>query len=358
MTFVIAAAGTGGHVFPGLAVGEALVDQGVSPDEVLYVGGDRLEAKVYPERGFPFLSLELQGLQRSLTTANLRIPSVVRRARWAIEGSMREHRSRVALGMGGYVTIPLGLAARRSGIPLMVAEQNAIAGLANRVAHRWAKRSFTAFPQTRGLREAEWVGNPVRRSLSDFDRSALRGTSLQRYELEGDRPILGVFGGSLGAGVINEAVSKMARNWDSGQIEVLHLTGPQHLDDMLERPSSPEFGWHRLPFEDEMAYFYAACDLAIARAGGGVAELTATATPAVLVPGSFGSTGHQDANAAFLSSSGAAVVVEEPRISGLGEVVADLLFDEVKLAEMANKARSIARPEAARVIAAAMVQAT
>ena len=125
MTFLIAAAGTGGHVFPGLAVGEALVDRGVVRSDVLYVGGNRLEATVCPAEGFPFLEVDIRGLRRSLTPSNLGLPVVVRRASKAISGAIDDRQIRAVLGLGGYVTIPTGMAARRSRVPLFLAEQNA-----------------------------------------------------------------------------------------------------------------------------------------------------------------------------------------------------------------------------------------
>ena len=126
MTFAIAAAGTGGHVFPGLAVGEALMSRGVPRESILYVGGDRLEAEIYPGAGFPFLPVEIRGLQRSMTTRNLTLPRVVWRARDAIEEAIGRRGIEVVLGMGGYVTIPAALATRRARVSLFVAEQNAL----------------------------------------------------------------------------------------------------------------------------------------------------------------------------------------------------------------------------------------
>ena len=170
MTFLIAAAGTGGHVFPGLAVGEALLARGIPKESILYVGGDRLEKTVYPDAGFPFLQVEVRGLQRSMTMRNLSLPRVVWRARDAINAAIEERGVKVVLGMGGYVTIPAALATRSSESVLIVAEQNAGGGLANRIASRWATRIFTSFPDTEGLKRGEWVGNPVRQALSSLDR--------------------------------------------------------------------------------------------------------------------------------------------------------------------------------------------
>ncbi|MGH8946036.1 MAG: UDP-N-acetylglucosamine--N-acetylmuramyl-(pentapeptide) pyrophosphoryl-undecaprenol N-acetylglucosamine transferase [Acidimicrobiia bacterium] len=357
MSYLIAAAGTGGHVFPGLSVAEALVDLGAHRDQVLFVGGDRLESEVYPAAGYPFLRLDVRGLRRRLTPANMTLPLVVLRARHRIKTTIRERGVKVAMGMGGYVTIPAGWAAASEGLVFMNAEQNAEAGLANRVAARWASRTFGAFPVTRGLPGAEWVGNPVRREFRDFDREELRPNAMSRYGLSGERPVLGVFGGSLGARTLNVAVSEMVATWDGPEMEVVHLTGREASGIDRDRRASGGVSWVRIGFEAEMASFYAACDLVVARAGGAVAELTATATPAVLVPGRFGSGGHQAANARVLTKAGATATVPEEAIDDLPRVVGSLIGDHRTLAEMRAAAAAVARPNAAVDIAAAMMEA-
>jgi UDP-N-acetylglucosamine--N-acetylmuramyl-(pentapeptide) pyrophosphoryl-undecaprenol N-acetylglucosamine transferase len=347
MTFAIAAAGTGGHVFPGLAVGEALVASGTPREDVLFIGGKRLEASVYPEAGFPFLSVELMGLQRRMTAENLRIPLVVKRAVDRIASELEDRRTGVVLGLGGYVTVPTGLAARRLGVPLCVSEQNAHAGLANRLMSRLAVRSFGAFPETEGMRAAEWVGNPVRASvLTPVTPQEARSG----YGLALDRPVLGVFGGSLGAGALNDAVEAHLDQWLAAGIQVLHLVGARN-EELVARAVP---GWTVVPFEDRMERFYAACDLVIARAGGAVAELTATATPSILVPGTFGSGGHQLANARALEAAGAGVVLAEGDIARLGGLASELVSDDEVLVSMAVAARSLAKPHAAANISAVL----
>lgn len=356
MTYAIAAAGTGGHVYPGLAVGEALVDAGVPKEQILFVGGDRLEASVYPESGFPFLGTVLKGLNRSKPWQAVSLPGVVRKARNTIAAEFNKRSTRVVLGMGGYVTVPSGMAAKRSGSVLMLAEQNADAGLANRVAARWASRTFVSFPDTRGLEDGEWAGNPVRRDLAAFDREALQSEAHGRYSLDPNRPTLGVFGGSLGAGVINEAVSSLVAEW-SGPLQVVHLGGASHVEALMGLNSAASVVWRRIGFEDRMDLFYAASDLVVARSGGGVAELTATGTPAVLVPGEFGSAGHQHANAKFLVEAGAACLVSQDQIDDLQVVVRETLFDPAALKAMSLAAKRISRPKAASTIAHAMLEA-
>lgn len=356
MTFLIAAAGTGGHVFPGLAVGEALLSLGVSRDDVVYVGGDRLEATVYPDEGFRFVGVELAGLKRSLTLDNVRIPAVVLKARSAIGAEIDAAGVKVVLGMGGYVTIPTGLAARKRRIPFFNAEQNAEAGLANKLSARWARKSFVSFADTGGLPDGVWVGNPVRRAFWDFDRSSLRPSALEHFGIPKGIPVIGVFGGSLGAGAINEAVASMLATWNGPEVGVVHLTGDSHLEAMTALGATDAVHWVRRGFEQRMELFYASSDLVIARAGGAVAELTATATPSVLVPGEFGSGGHQEGNARALQRAGASVIVAQDSLDDLLSTLAALITDSAGLAAMSAATAAIARPEAARTIARTMME--
>jgi UDP-N-acetylglucosamine--N-acetylmuramyl-(pentapeptide) pyrophosphoryl-undecaprenol N-acetylglucosamine transferase len=358
MTFLVAAAGTGGHVFPGLAVGEALVDKGVPRSDVLFVGGSRLEARVYPEEGFPFLELELRGLRRSLSLENLALPLIYKRARDRVVLAIGERDVRAVLGMGGYVTIPVGLAARRLRVPFFNSEQNANAGLANKVAARWARRTFGSFPETSGLPGAEWVGNPVREPFWHYDREALRPIGLTHYGLDPDVPVLGVVGGSLGAGLLNQAVIDLLGEWEGPDIQVVHLTGERFYAEISELDASSRVKWVRLGFEPAMEVFYSVTDLVIARAGGAVAELTATGTPAILVPGDFGSGGHQVGNARFVTGAGAAVTIPEAMMSAsLADTVRSTLLSSDTLSTMRLRAKRIAKPNAAHTIADVLIGA-
>lgn len=357
MSYLIAAAGTGGHVFPGLAVGEALIEKGIPRDDIVFVGGDRLEKVIYPAEGFPFFEVAVRGLRRELDWGNLTVPIVVMRARRRIRELIGERGVKVVLGMGGYVTIPSAMAAASAGIAFMNAEQNAEAGLANRIAARWATRTFGAFPVTGRLPDAEWVGNPVRRPFWEFDREALRPRALEHYGLTGEHPVLGVVGGSLGARTLNVAISELTAEWEGPLLQIVHLTGPSAHGIPPQPEASDAVSWHRIGFEEQMELFYAAADLAVARAGGAVAELTATGTPAILIPGRFGSGRHQRENAAFLASAGASVTISEEEIAGLTAVVSSLIGDDSKLSAMRESAEAVAKPRAAVEIALAMMEA-
>ena len=355
MTYLIAAAGTGGHVFPGLAVGEALVDLGVPRSDVLYVGGSRLESRVYPNEGFPFLQVEIRGLRRSLAISNLTLPAVVVRARSRIAAAIEDRGIGVVLGMGGYITIPTALAAKRAGSTFMIAEQNAHAGLANRLTARWATERFGSFPRTIGI-DATWVGNPVRKALWDFDRVKLAQLGRERYGLEDGVPTLGILGGSLGARAINNATSSMVESWSGPRLQVVHLTGTAHEEEMSALQHNERLTWVRKGFEESIEGFYAVCDLVVARAGGGVAELAAAALPVIVVPGSFGSVGHQSENASQFEEAGMAIVLAEEDLSNLSEVVEATLFNHERLGRMSAAAAAFSRPRAAHHIAGAMLE--
>ncbi|MGI8517847.1 MAG: UDP-N-acetylglucosamine--N-acetylmuramyl-(pentapeptide) pyrophosphoryl-undecaprenol N-acetylglucosamine transferase [Acidimicrobiia bacterium] len=351
MTILIAAAGTGGHVFPGLAVGEALVALGVAQDSVVFVGGRRLEAEVYPTAGFPFIPLQLAGLTRSFALSNLALPAVVRRAARAVARILDERSVASVLGLGGYVTVPVALALRRRSVPLFLAEQNAQAGLANRFCSRWAKRVFTSFPHTAGLKRQEWVGNPIRASLSAFNRSVLRPTARQHFGIADDQTVVGVMGGSLGAALLNRVAQQLADTKPA--YTILNLAGLAHANEQERLAAAAASPWIVRGFETRIELFYAAIDVVVARAGGVVAEYTATATPAILIPGGFGSGEHQWANARAVAKTGAAIVVSEDELERVPALVQAALGQR---AEMAAATATLARPQAALDIAEALLQ--
>jgi UDP-N-acetylglucosamine--N-acetylmuramyl-(pentapeptide) pyrophosphoryl-undecaprenol N-acetylglucosamine transferase len=324
---------------------------------VLYIGGDRLESEVYPGAGFPYLMVELRGLKRRLALSNLGIPRLVVAASRAIAAELGARQSKVLLGLGSYISVPSALAARRRSIPLLLHEQNANAGLANRAMSRLANRVFGSFPRTAGLAKAEWVGNPIRPRLAGFDRARLRPEALRRYGLEHTRGVIGIVGGSLGAGVLNEAAGRVAAVAANHRFGLIHLTGRAH-EYALRAVAEAYPEWRTIGFEEHMEFVYAACDLVIARSGGAVAELTATTTPSILVPGGFGSGGHQTANAKVLVEAGAALLLAEQEIDRLSDIVGSLLSEPARLEAMAVGCKALARPDAASVIAQHMIKSS
>ena len=353
MSYAIAAAGTGGHVYPGLAVAEQLVEAGVAKRHILFLGGDRMEADIVPQEGYAYFRLELQGLVRSLSPRNLRLPGIVWRAARAASGELTARRIRTVLCMGGYVTVPVAVAAKRLGIRLYVHEQNVEAGLANRLVGRWADSCFVSYPETRGL-DGTAIGYPLRADLAHLDKRSTRPAAIRWYGLEEGAPIVGIVGGSQGSVAINEAVSRMAASWQGPPLQIVHLAGPGRRQDVSVAEDAPSVARVVLGFENRMDLFYSACDVVIGRAGGGLMEAAVTGTPSILVPGSFGGR-HQLANAEAMAGAGGAALLDESGLDSLGELVRALLEDEPQRVRMSQAAMSIARPGAAALLADVML---
>ena len=357
MTYAFAAAGTGGHVFPALAVADALVADGVPRDEIVFFGGDRMEAKTVPEHGFEFVEVELRGLKRSLSTSNLGIPRVVAKARQVMADEMRSRATKACIVFGGYVSVPAAMAANKVGAHLFVQEQNAKPGLATRMVARRAERVFVGFAAARSqLKHAELTGNPLRPVFSRFDRAALRSEALERYDIPGDIPVLGILGGSLGAKVLNDVAGALAMAIDPDHFAIVHLTGRSHHEEIQQAASKSALLWKPIPFEDRMELFYAVSDLVLSRAGAmTINELTATGTPAVVVPLGLGT--NQAANVLELEAAGGLVQVPQAQIDQVPIVIDQLIVDRARREAMAAVMASHGRPAAARVIADALIEA-
>ncbi|MDJ0664909.1 MAG: UDP-N-acetylglucosamine--N-acetylmuramyl-(pentapeptide) pyrophosphoryl-undecaprenol N-acetylglucosamine transferase [Acidimicrobiia bacterium] len=357
MTYAFAAAGTGGHVFPALAVADALVASGVDPNEIVFFGGDRMEAKTVPAAGYDFVPVELRGLKRSLSLQNLGIPRVVWNARSEMRDEMQQRATKACIVFGGYVSVPAAMAARKVGASLFVQEQNAKAGLANRFVARWADRVFVGFTAARSqLKKAEFTGNPLRPVFAQFDREAMRDEARDRYGIPDERPVLGVLGGSLGAKILNEVAEALALSMEPDHLAIVHLTGRAHHAEIEEKAERAAIVWRPVAFEDRMEQFYAASDLVLSRAGAlTINELAATGTPAVVVPLGLGT--NQAANALELEAAGGLVQIPQTQIDQVPIVIDQLIMDRARRTAMGTVMASHGRPAAARVIAAALREA-
>ena len=354
MTYVIAAAGTGGHVNPGLAVAEALTERGVDRGDILFIGGDRFEVEAVPRAGYSFVGFELTRLRRSLAPENLKIPAVLRRTSATMAHEIRRAGGRVVLGMSGYVTVPAAMAARRAGLPFVLQEQNAHPGIAARFAAGRAVKTFLGLPgKAEDLPRSLLVGNPLRSHIATFDRRALRDPARRNYGVDDSSPVLGVLGGSQGARVLNEAVARISESAD-GIGSIIHLTGTAAFEQVARRAARSSLPWVCLPYEPRMEHFYAAADLILCRAGAmTVSELAATASPSLLVP--LARVG-QVWNAQALGGVGGAEVVAEGDVGSLPERINALFADDRGRAAMSRAARSTARPNAARTIADYLIE--
>ena len=352
MRVVIAGGGTAGHVNPALALAHAL-----RGDEVSFIGTERgLEARMVPENGFPFTSIDVAGFDRAKPYA---FPAVAVRAAGAIRqsrASLARTAPDVVVGMGGYVSLPVALAARTRGIPLVLHEQNIVLGLANRVAKRFATRVAVSFEETlvtAGPR-AVYTGNPIAADLAHLDRNTVRAAAYEQFGLRPDRRTILIFGGSLGAHTLNVAGYELAVDWkDRTDVQIFHISGRKGLMIMGSTPPDVSGIMRHADYVDDMKLAYAVADLAICRGGATtVAELCATGLPAIIVPYPHHRDRQQERHGRVLEGTGAAVVVPDAGATAerLGAVVDDLLSGD-HLARMAAAARSLGRPDAAEDLA-------
>jgi UDP-N-acetylglucosamine--N-acetylmuramyl-(pentapeptide) pyrophosphoryl-undecaprenol N-acetylglucosamine transferase len=355
---VIAGGGTAGHVFPALAVAGALAEHGA---DVRFVGTERgLEASLVPAAGFPFTAVEARPFVRKASPAALRAPIAilrsVRRCRPLVESAD------VVLGMGGYASGPVVLAAIRSRRPIVLHEQNAVPGLANRMFARFARSTALSFGEAAQFlsRRAKPVvtGNPVREEILRVarERVSLAGEAADELELDEERRTIVVFGGSQGALHIDRTViGACALLRDRGDLQVLVLTGRAHFDQVSSSlPSAGDLLVRALPFLDRMELAYAIADLVVSRAGATtIAELTVCGVPSLLIPYPYATARHQEANARAVQRAGGASVLLDEQLTP--EVLADrmlsLVDHEERLLSMAERATAFGRPDAAQRVA-------
>lgn len=342
---LITAGGTGGHVFPALAVAEQLRGAGVP---VVWLGTRRgLEAELVPAAGIPVEWLSVVGLRGTGPGRLVTAPLMLVRALLQALAVLNRLRPRLVLGMGGFVSGPGGVAARLLGIPLLIHEQNAIAGTTNRWLARLAKRVLQALPDT--FPNAETVGNPVRATIA-----ALPSPSERFASRHGPVRLL-VLGGSQGARALNQLVpAALARLATDRRPEVRHQAGGRMLEEARAAYQVSDVEVRLEPFIEDMAQAYGWADLVLSRAGAlTVAELAAAGVGAVLVPFPHAVDDHQTANARFLERAGAARLLPQTELDAqrLAAVLDELLGDRDRLLAMAEAARGQARPDAAEQVA-------
>jgi len=354
---VVAGGGTAGHVLPGVAIARALVDRGVveAPEEVRMVGSRRgIERSLVPAAGFPLVLLPGRGIQRRLTPANVGAVLGLLAAFLRAVLLLLRRRPRVVVALGGYASVPCGLAAALLRIPIVVAEQNAVPGAANRLLGRFA-RACAVPAATTGLPRAVVTGNPVRAEVARLADGAGRDAARVAHGLD-DRPFLVVFGGSLGARRINRAVLEAVRDWDGEEIVVHHVLGRRDwADPSVERHAAAHAVEYRpVEYEDDLPTALAAADLVLCRSGAtSVAELGVIGVPAVLVPLPGAPDDHQTANARLLSAVDAARLLPDAEVDGrrLRLLLTELLGDAPLRSRMADAAAATGRPDAADRVA-------
>jgi UDP-N-acetylglucosamine--N-acetylmuramyl-(pentapeptide) pyrophosphoryl-undecaprenol N-acetylglucosamine transferase len=358
----VAGGGTAGHLQPALAIAEALVDQGHDRGSIEFVGSRRgQDGAALADRGFPFTLLPGRGIVRSLhprdITANCvavaELGAAAARGFALVAGA----RPRVVVSVGGYASVPASLAAVVLGVPLVLVNVDAVPGAANRLFGRFARASAVGWEAT-PLPRSVVTGTPVRPEIAALGLGPVdRADARRQLGLPPDRPTVAVFGGSLGARRLNQAVAGLVEQW-SGRTDrsIYHIVGrrdwPVDAPRGAEPPASEQAGpaLVQVPYQHQMAAVYAAADLVVCRAGAmTVAELAAAGVPSVLVPLPGAPGDHQTANARVLERAGAAVLVPDAQCQPgrLAEVVDGLLADGPGLERMARAARSLGHRDAA-----------
>ena len=338
---LVMAGGTGGHVFPAIAVAEKLQQQGW---QICWLGTrDRMEATLVPKYGIPIEFIQISGLRGKGFKDLLVAPFAITRAVWQAIKIIKRYQPHAVLGMGGYVSGPGGIAAKLCGVPIVLHEQHAVAGLTNKWLAKIATRVLQAFPKA--FAKAEVVGNPVRESLFEQPEPKVR---YQARQAEDNLKIL-VVGGSQGARVLNLMMPEVAKLAQQ-PLEIRHQVGQGNVENIQARyPANSQV--KVTEFIDDMAQAYAWADLVICRSGAlTVCELAAVGTAAIFVPFQ-----HKDQqqylNACYLADVGAAIVV--PQVELTAERITALLqqLDRNKLAAMAETAKNMAKPQAAERVA-------
>jgi len=335
------AGGTGGHIFPGLAVAHEMRAAGW---EVVWMGArGGMEERLVPPRGYRTAWIRAKAARGKGLVQKLLLPANLLYSFWESARLIRALKPNVVLGLGGYVAFPGGMMASLLNRPLALHEQNAVPGLANRVLSTVSDKVMVAFP--RALGSAEWTGNPVR------DEIAAMTPPEDRFRGRTGATRILVVGGSLGAQALNEAVPK-ALALLSTPVSVVHQSGEKHLQALKRNYADARVEGELVAFIDDMARRYAEADLVICRAGAvTVAELSAGGMASILVPFPHAVDDHQTANARFLAEKGAAILVPQREMTA--EKLASLIgsLDRAKLLDMAKKARALGKPDAAALVA-------
>jgi UDP-N-acetylglucosamine--N-acetylmuramyl-(pentapeptide) pyrophosphoryl-undecaprenol N-acetylglucosamine transferase len=341
-TILLMAGGTGGHIFPALAVAEKMRERGW---RVVWLGNPQgMEARLVPQHGFEMVWVKFGALRGKGILRKLLLPFNLLRGFWQAQKAIRQVQPNVVLGMGGYITFPGGMMAALLGKPLVVHEQNSVAGLANRVLAGVADRIATGFPEV--LAKGVWAGNPVRPEIAKMAPPA------ERFAGRDGALHLLVIGGSLGAQVLNEMVPQaMALLGENELPQIVHQAGEKHIEALKANYAAVGVPAHCVSFIEDMAGAYEWADLVVCRSGAlTVAELAAAGVASILVPFPHAVDDHQTGNARFLVNVGGAFLLPQGELTP--EAIALIRnYSRGQLLEMAEKARSLAKPDATEEVA-------
>lgn len=352
---IVSGGGTGGHVFPAIAIAQAL-KQMDSRTEILFVGAKgRLEMEKVPQAGFRIEGLWISGFQRSLSLRNLLFPIKLLSSLWKARRIIKTFAPDIVVGVGGYASGPLLEMAVRMHIPALIQEQNSFPGVTNRLLAGRVDRICVAyagmevyFPEKKII----IAGNPVRKDLED--RGDKREKGLKHFQLDPQNKTILVLGGSGGARTLNEALRDNYKvlSEESG-VQIIWQCGKSYYEGFKNTETAQAENVHLYPFLDAMDLAYAVADLVISRAGAlTIAELAVTGKPAVLVPSSFVAGDHQSKNASAMEKAGAAIVIRDEQAADAVPAAIEIIKDERRLSELASNMKKEGRPQADERIAA------
>lgn len=357
---IISGGGTGGHIYPALAIANALKHLNSNID-ILFVGAEgRMEMQKIPEAGYKIIGLPITGIQRRLTWKNLMFPyklwSSIRKAKIILE----DFKPQVVVGVGGFASGPLLYAATQRGIPALIQEQNGYAGLANKWLADKVQKICVAYEHMERYFPKEKIilaGNPVREDIKNVSNK--RSEALSFYQLDENRPVILVIGGSLGARTINQSLLRQLRLFAEQRIQLIWQTGKFYFKDIKGQLAGTDQSDIRLcEFIEEMSLAYAAADVVISRAGAlSIAELCMVRKPAILVPSPNVAEDHQTKNAMALVDADAALWVSDRQaVDQLASKAISLVQDSEKQLELTRNIGKMARPNAADDIASEVLK--
>ena len=354
-TYIIAGGGTGGHIFPAIAIADAIKQQ--QPDaHILFVGAKgRMEMEKVPQAGYPIVGLEVIGIQRSLTPKNLSVPFKLFKSLFQAFKIIKAQKPKACIGVGGYASFPILFVAILLRIPIYIQEQNSYPGIANKILSKFAKNIFVAYDNLSQFFNPNKIiltGNPVRKDIASTLPEKM--SALQFFSLEDNKQTILVVGGSLGARTINQAVEKNLSLIIENNYQLLWQTGKGYYDDIIEKTenvTNQNIKIHQ--FIKEMNMAYAAADVIISRAGAlSISELCIIGKPCIFIPSPNVTEDHQTKNAMALVNKNAALIIKDSEANEkLGNVLLELLNDKIKQTELSNNIKALAKTNAANEIA-------
>lgn len=350
---IISGGGTGGHIYPAIAIANALKE--IDKDtEFLFVGAEgKMEMQKVPQAGYKITGLPIAGIQRKLTVTNLLFPVKLLKSLWRARQIIKDFKPDVAVGVGGYASGPLLYAAASAGIPTLIQEQNSYAGLTNKWLAKKAQKICVAYEGMEKFFPAEKIivtGNPVRKDILNVNLK--RKNALEHFKLAENKPTILVIGGSLGARTINETLKLSLQKLSQENCQVIWQTGKFYFES-CKAAATAFSNIHVYDFIAPMDLAYGAADVVISRAGAlSISELCLAAKPAVLVPSPNVSEDHQTKNAMALVNNQAALMVKDAEAyEKLIHTALSLLTDEVRKGQLSTHIQKLGRPDAATQIA-------